>query len=76
MKHTDRKHYPSFLDDDEGTLEIRMGIDPGDPEVFIISFGKDLSWIGMTKEEAFNFARAIMHHVVDKVIAVETPDGT
>lgn len=57
--------------EDEGTLDIRMAMKDG---TFIVHFGKPVVWIGMSKEEAYNFARIIMQHVVDEVITLDIPE--
>jgi len=59
---------------DEGELIFQMGMMP-DNKTFVINFGKDVSWIGMTKQEAFEFAKEIMRHVVDRVVTIDIPDG-
>lgn len=58
---------------DEGVLNIRMGIDPKSNNL-IIDFGKEVIWIGMSKEQAINFAKMILKRCADHVVTMEIPD--
>lgn len=58
---------------DEGVLDMRMGMRPDGN--FMIDFGEPVHWLAMTREQAFQFAKTIMKHVVDRVVTVETPDA-
>jgi hypothetical protein len=51
--------YPrgKFCESDEGVLSMTIGIRD---KTVIIDFGKDLSWIGMPKEQAISFANVIL----------------
>lgn len=57
---------------DEGELTMTMGLRPDD--TFIISFGKDLSWIGMSRREAQDFALRILRIVADEHVSFEVPN--
>lgn len=46
------------LDGDQGPLDIKMGMTVEGK--FVIDFGKDLSWIGMSVEQAVEFANLIL----------------
>ena len=58
---------------DEGALNIRMGIDPSNGK-FILDFGTKVTWIGMDKGQAIDFAKNILRHCVDRVIVGEIKD--
>jgi hypothetical protein len=57
---------------DEGVLNIQMGFNKEGK--FIIDFGKPVVWIGMTKEQAFEFGKRIMKLTVDNYVVIEVPD--
>ncbi len=61
--------YPrgKLTDSDEGALRIAIGERDG---TVIIDFGKDVSWIGMSKPEAIEFATTIMKQAGAKKIEV------
>jgi len=61
--------YPrgKLKDDDEGVLPIRIGERDG---TVIIDFGKEVSWIGMSKPEAIEFAKTIMKRAGAKKIEI------
>lgn len=58
-KATEMEKYPrgKLSDDDEGAVRIAIGVRD---KTLVIDFGKDLSWIGMGKAEAIEFANAII----------------
>jgi hypothetical protein len=58
-------------DDDEGELTFAMY---WRDQTFIIDWGKDVKWIGMSREEAQEFALAILRQTANKVITAEIPD--
>jgi len=51
--------YPrgKFSDDDEGALNVAITMKD---KTLIIDFGKPVAWIGMSKDQAYLFARVIM----------------
>jgi hypothetical protein len=57
-------------DDDEGSLEIYITVRD---KTLIIEFGKELSWIGMSRNEAIVFAQTIIKRAEE--ICVQQPDG-
>lgn len=44
-------------EDDEGVLDIAVGVQD---KTLIVSFGKNISWFGLSKSEAIAFASHIM----------------
>jgi len=57
---------------DELELNIRIGM--RDDGLLIVDFGKPISWFGMTKDQAIQFAKDILKLCVDNYIKVEIPD--
>ena len=57
--------------DDEGELTFTMY---WKDKTFIIDFGKEVKWIGMSREEAQQFALRILRMTADKVVSMEIPD--
>lgn len=54
-------YYPrgKLNNDDEGELAIAIGVED---KTVIIDFGKDITWVGMDKFQAIQFATAILKH--------------
>jgi hypothetical protein len=71
-KFEDRYPEGKLHSEDEGVLNIKMALTENGK--FIIDFGKPVVWIGLTKEQAFHFARRIMMMTVDKYVKVEVPE--
>jgi hypothetical protein len=71
-KFEDRYPEGKMNDTDEGVLNIQMGFNKDGK--FIIDFGKPVVWIGMTKEQAFQFGKRIMMQTVDTYVKLEVPD--
>ena len=62
-----------FNTEDEGGLMIGISHDKGK---VIINFGMPVSWIGITSEQAFAFARSIAEHAHKAMRDItETEDG-
>ncbi len=66
-------NYPrgKLQDDDEGELTIAMY---WKDKTFIIDFGKEVKWIGMSREEAQQLALRILRMAANKVVSIEIPD--
>jgi hypothetical protein len=56
---TEANQYPrgKFKDDDEGAFRIVIGMQD---QTVVIGFGKPVTWIGMSKPEAIEFAEMII----------------
>lgn len=67
-------NYPrgKLKDDDEGELTMAMY---WQDKTFIIDFGKELKWIGMSREDAQNFALRILRMTANRMVSMEVPDG-
>ena len=67
-------NYPrgKFKDDDEGELTFAMY---WRDQTFVIDWGKDVKWIGMSREEAQQLALRILRMTVDKYISLDIPDN-
>jgi hypothetical protein len=65
--------YPrgKLKDDDEGELTFAMY---WRDQTFVIDWGKDVKWIGMSREEAQQLALRILRMTVDKYVSLEIPD--
>jgi hypothetical protein len=52
--------YPrgKLCEGDEGQLEMRLGVQD---KTVVLDFGKDLSWLGFSKDEAIAFGQAIIN---------------
>lgn len=52
---------------DEGFLKIRMGMGTSreEPNILIVDFGKNVSFLGFTKEEGAEFAKHFLQHLAD-----------
>jgi hypothetical protein len=59
--------------DDEGELNIAISEKDG---VIIIDFGKKVSWIGLTRQQAQTFALDILRRSVDRYVSMRLPDPT
>jgi hypothetical protein len=57
--------------DDEG--ELTIAIYERDNTI-IIDFGKDISWLGLSKKEAQEFALNILRRSADRYVSMELPD--
>jgi hypothetical protein len=66
-------NYPrgKLQDDDEGELTMAMY---WKDKTFIIDFGKDVKWIGMSREDAQEFALRILRMTANSVVSMEVPD--
>ena len=62
MKFGATGEYPegSLGPHDEGAL--RMGVAHDTKGTVVVIFGENVSWIGMTPEQAIHFARLILRH--------------
>jgi hypothetical protein len=69
-------NYPrgKLQDDDEGELTFAMYWKDKAHNTFIIDFGKDVKWIGLSREEAQQLALRILRMTVDKYVSLEIPD--
>lgn len=54
---------------DEGGIQIGIAVDS--KGTLIINFGKEVSWIGMPKENAVDFARLILKNADVKKVEIE-----
>jgi hypothetical protein len=57
---------------DEGELDIKVY--NHDEDTIVIDFGKNLSWIGMNREQAQIFALNILRRAADKYRVVDLPN--
>jgi hypothetical protein len=57
--------------DDEGELTMAMY---WKDKTFVIDFGKDVKWIGMSREDAQEFALRILRMTANSVVSMEVPD--
>jgi hypothetical protein len=66
-------NYPrgKLQDGDEGELIFKMY---WRDKTFIIDWGKDVKWIGLSRKEAQDFALAILRMTADSVATKEIPD--
>ena len=53
------QNYPrgKFSEDDEGALEVSLGIQD---KTVILDFGKPVKWLGLAKQDAVNLANSLL----------------
>jgi hypothetical protein len=66
-------NYPrgKLKDDDQGELTFAMY---WRDQTFVIDWGKDVKWIGLSREEAQELGLRILRMTVDKYVSLEIPD--
>ena len=59
--------------DDEGELNIVIGetIASNGEHIIVIDFGKQVKWIGLSRQEATTIAMNILRRAVDRVVKID-----